>query len=241
MKLIKKFLQKIFFNFGYKIVKIKDKKFKEFDKIYNIILNDNSIIIDVGANKGQSIERFLKFYNPIIYSFEPSRDAFKVLKDKFQKKTNCYLYNFALGEKKSELLLFEYYNNELNSFNLINNADEIKQGETTVPIDTLDNFAEHNNLKKINLLKIDTQGYEENVLLGSTNLLKQNKIDIIEVELILGNYYDKYTSFYNIEKILKNGSYRLIALDRRPNVFENNKLYFNAIYITTELYKKYIT
>ena len=68
MKLIKKFIQKIVFNFGYKIVKIKDKKFKEFDKIYNIILNDNSIIIDVGANKGQSIERFLKFYNPVIAS-----------------------------------------------------------------------------------------------------------------------------------------------------------------------------
>ena len=33
MKFIKKFIQKIFFNFGYKIAKIKDKKLKEFDEI----------------------------------------------------------------------------------------------------------------------------------------------------------------------------------------------------------------
>lgn len=240
MKFIKKFIQKIFFNFGYKIAKIKDKKLKEFDEIYNKILNDNSVIIDVGANKGQSIERFLKFHNPVIYSFEPSGDVFKILESKFKNRTNCYLYNVALGEKKSESLFFEYYNNELNSFHLINDLDVKKKREIKVPIDTLDNFTEQNNLKKINLLKIDTQGYEQNVLSGSINLLRQNKIDIIEVELILGNYYDKYTSFYNIEKILKYGSYRLIALDRRPNVFENNKLYFNAIYITEELYKKHI-
>ena len=240
MKLIKKLIQKIFFNFGYRITKIKNKKFKEFDDIYKKILNDNSIIIDVGANKGQSIERFLKFQNPVIYSFEPSSESFKILKGKFQNKNNCYLYNIALGAEKSESLFFEYNNDELNSFNMINNSDEKKKGEIKVSINTLDNFAEHNNLQGINLLKIDTQGYEENVLLGSTKLLKENKIDIIEVELILGNYYDKYTSFYNIEKILKNGSYRLIALDRRPNVFENNKLYFDAIYITKELYKKHI-
>ena len=30
------------------------------------------------------------------------------------------------------------------------------------------------------------------------------------------------------------------ALDRRPNVFENNKLYFDAIYITSEDYIKNI-
>ena len=94
-------------------------------------------------------------------------------------------------------------------------------------------------MKKINLLKIDTQGYEQNVLSGSINLLRQNKIDIIEVELILGNYYDKYTSFYNIEKLLKHGSYRLIALDRRPNVFENNKLYFK-LFILLRNYTKNI-
>lgn len=240
MKFIKKFIQKIFFNFGYKIAKIKDKKLKEFDEIYNKILNDNSVIIDVGANKGQSIERFLKFHNPVIHSFEPSDDAFKILESKFKNRANCYLYNVALGEKKSESLFFEYNNNELNSFHLINDLDEIKKREIKVPIDTLDNFTKQNNLKKINLLKIDTQGYEQNVLSGSINLLRQNKIDIIELELILGNYYDKYTSFYNIEKLLKHGSYRLIALDRRPNVFENNKLYFNAIYITEELYKKHI-
>lgn len=240
MKILKLIIQNILFLFGFKIIKIKSKKFKNFDEIYKLLLKKKCVIFDVGANKGQSIKRFLKFNNPIIYSFEPNTKAYSILKKKYNYNKNCYLNNIALGEKKIEKLFFEYHKDELSSFNRIEGQDKIKKNEIKVLVDTLDNFVKKNNLKKINLLKIDTQGYEENVLLGSINLLKQNKIDIIEVELILGKYYNKYTSFYKIEKVLSNGKYRLIALDRRPNVFENSKLYFNAIYITQELYNKHI-
>ena len=43
-----------------------------------------------------------------------------------------------------------------------------------------------NDINVINLLKIDTQGFEDKVLLGSTDKLKNNKIDIIELELVIG-------------------------------------------------------
>ena len=32
--------------------------------------------------------------------------------------------------------------------------------------------------------------------------------------------------------------YRLLALDRRLNVFENKKFYFNALYASQNIYKK---
>lgn len=239
MKILKKIVQNLVSMFNFKIVKINKKKFKEFDSIYKILINKESLIIDVGANKGQSIERFLKLKDPKIYSFEPSEKSFKILKKKFESNKYCILNNFALGENKKEELFFEYENDELNSFNSIKNSNNMKVTKKKILVDTLDNYSKRNNFQYINLLKIDTQGYEENVLKGSINFIKQNKIDIIELELILGNYYEKFTSFYNIEKILKNGDYRLIALDRRPNIFENNKLYFNAIYISGKLYNKH--
>ena len=99
-------------------------------------------------------------------------------------------------------------------------------------------FLKKNNLKRINLLKMDTQGYEEPILRGARKIITEQKIDLIELEIILGDYYEKSSSFKKIEDALSYGSYRLLALDRRPNVFENSKLYFNALYSSKNIYKK---
>ena len=94
------------------------------------------------------------------------------------------------------------------------------------------------HLLKIDLLKMDTQGYEEPILRGAKNLIINQKIDLIELEIILGDYYEKSSSFKKIEDILSLGGYRLLALDRRLNIFENKKFYFNAIYASQNVYKK---
>ena len=56
-----------------------------FDQIYKKI-KSNPIIFDIGANQGQSIERFKKiFNNPIIHAFEPVDFEFKKLEKNIQK------------------------------------------------------------------------------------------------------------------------------------------------------------
>ena len=42
---------------------------------------ENPIIFDVGGNAGSSIKRFKKIFNkPIIHSFEPNKEVFKIMK-----------------------------------------------------------------------------------------------------------------------------------------------------------------
>ena len=48
------------------------------------------------------------------------------------------------------------------------------------------------------------------------------------------------SSFKKIEDTLLSGGYRLLALDRRLNIFENKKFYFNALYASQKIYKKII-
>ena len=101
---MKKIIQ-IFANFfGFKIVKIIKKEYREFDQILKKILkNNNNIIFDIGANKGQSLQRYRKlFNNTYFYSFEPSHSAFKVLKSKYGNLKNIKLFNIALGEAKKK-------------------------------------------------------------------------------------------------------------------------------------------
>ena len=64
--------------FGLKIYRVHpDIKELTFDEIYIRYLK-NPLIMDVGANEGQSIDRFKKiFKNSIIHCFEPLPDEFK--------------------------------------------------------------------------------------------------------------------------------------------------------------------
>lgn len=46
-----------------------------------LIIKSNPVILDVGANKGQSITRYKKlFQSPVIHSFEPNIDEINILK-----------------------------------------------------------------------------------------------------------------------------------------------------------------
>ena len=81
----KKIVKKIINIFGYEIKK-KDLEIEElsFDQILKKkLIKKKPIIFDVGANNGQSIERFLNlFQGAKIHSFEPLQNEFENLKKK---------------------------------------------------------------------------------------------------------------------------------------------------------------
>ena len=105
------------------------------------------------------------------------------------------------------------------------------KGSLNVKLTTLDNFVEEKKLTHIDILKIDTEGFEEEVLKGSLKTLKSNKIKYIELEKILGNVYkDKYFSFKNIEDILSQFNFRLYAINKHGNLLQNPNLTLNALY-----------
>lgn len=76
-------------------------------------------------------------------------------------------------------------------------------------IDTLDNYCLQNNISKIDILKIDVQGFEAEVLLGASRLLADSLIDMLIIEVTFDDYYKHSTSFYDIESILLKRLYAL--------------------------------
>jgi len=56
-----------------------------------------------------------------------------------------------------------------------------------VNITTLDDFANQNNLSKIDILKIDTEGYDPLVFRGAKQLLKEHRIRLLIFEHLKGN------------------------------------------------------
>ena len=77
----------IFFNEQKKAKKFNKKDYDlSLDEILKKKLPTDPIIFDVGANKGQSIEKYLKLFgNPTIHSFEPIKEEINKLEKKISK------------------------------------------------------------------------------------------------------------------------------------------------------------
>jgi len=161
------------------------------------LVTEDSVIFDVGTNRGQSISFFLKLFPQCtIYGFEPSRSVFPILRAKFSGNTNIKLFEMALGSAPGESVFYEHPLDETSTLSPPNSDSKWQKTknrllfigknnqftETIVPVTTVDEFFEFNNLSKIDLLKIDVEGFEYDVLLGATNTLTKGAIKAIQIE-----------------------------------------------------------
>ena len=256
---IKNLILKFFDTFGYRLRGIKKiVQHNNFDSIHKFIIegleNKNHLMIfDVGANVGQSIDRFRSnFNNCSIYSFEPSKKIFEIL-NKNKKKKNNFLFNLALTEKAETKVLNSFEYHHINSFyeleknskfelsrKLSSNEDKKFQTKEEVKCISLDEFVKLNNVGQIDILKIDTQGSEPEVLKGAESLLLKQRISLIEVELIIGVAYERRLNFYDLEKFLIKYGYRLIAISEGGNVISYSSYQVDLIYVNEKIYKKII-
>ena len=250
---MKKFIKNIIHKLNNDLKKI-DKEFSNpsLEDILKKKINENPIIFDVGGNKGQSISKFKKiFKQPIIHSFEPIKTEFNIMHEKFKDDDNVKLNNYALGEIEEEKNFNISAQTGASSFNKINNNSRwiklrSKEYKTTinefvtttkVKISTLDDYFLNNKVDHIDLLKIDTQGYEDKVLQGSKNTLKQNKIKAIITEVMFDNVYDKYFSFSDLEKFLLPNNFRMVGIYLYSNsLFDNLTFFADVCYFNKNYY-----
>ena len=233
--------------FGYIIIKKRDKDYG-FNTVLTKLISDNHpLIFDIGAEDGSSCERYdsiLKY--PIIHAFEPRPDQFGIMESKFNNKKNIFLNNVAVGSKKEIKKFNQIKGGGRSSFYKSTVDDLSDQIQIDVQVITIDEYVNKNNIKKINLLKIDTQGHEDEVLKGAQETLKLNKIDIIETELIVGNMYEKTLSFNEIENLIYPYGYKIFAItnphsneQHSANIIVQPNLQFDVIYVRNEIYNKY--
>lgn len=245
MNKLKIYLNAFFRSFGFQLITV-----STFDSLLSKYLPKNPVIFDVGANKGQSIERFKRiFFEPTLHSFEPIKEEYLNLKRKYSHDKNIFLNNYGVGEndisrdfyvsKKTGSSSFIKKNKNSKWLKIRSKQSGFSENEIIaervdkVNIVTLDNYCRDNKINHIDLLKIDTQGYEDKVLKGCFEMLSSNKVSIIFTEIEMGNVYEKYLNFYDIEKYLIPNNFRLIAMSSnnlsllRDINFSNNLIYFN--------------
>ncbi|KKS17434.1 MAG: Methyltransferase, FkbM family protein [candidate division WWE3 bacterium GW2011_GWC1_41_7] len=69
------------------------------------VLNQDSIVFDVGGYIGVFSDRILKKYSPNIYIFEPVDTFYKTLVSKYNNSPNVHIFNYGLSGTNGEMFI----------------------------------------------------------------------------------------------------------------------------------------
>ena len=204
-----------------------DPKQNGEDKFFRDIADSINIIFDVGSRYDSE---FTNFKGEVHY-FDPVNEHIEKLKTVSNNNKVSYFNVFGLGNENSELFYYPRYQSfydRINSCYISDGANKI-----ILKIRKASDYIVENNIKNIDFLKIDTEGYELNVLLGFGDFLKNVKIIQFEYG---GAFLDNNTKLIDVIKYLESkGFYKFSYLSHNNPVlitdFKDHYQYCNIVCI----------
>ena len=239
------FLNKFLELFNYRIKKINGSYLLDknifFDEtvIFKKIFNNkkNLTVFDVGCYHGEFIDCIEKtFPNSSYFGFEAEENSFRYLGKKYKNNKNTLINNYLIGDKHEEVT-FNILSEDSTGNSVIGTSNEglinkkIKKKQIT-----LDSFIDEHKIKSIDILKIDTQGYEKECLLGAKNHLEKGTFKSLMLEVMFENTYERSSSFFEIENIILGYGYKLRDICHLKKSFtEAKSLMCDVIYCIDEM------
>lgn len=188
--------------------------------IRSLIPRPDPIVLDVGANEGQSIAHFLKvFEQPRIFGFEPLPALAERLAEKYRDHADVTIIQKAVS---SHVGSSPFHVNDSSPTSSVHPMSErgvyrsVSHYQTqqiiTVDTTTVDAFGAEYGLDRIDFLKIDAQAHSGEILRGAQRALERKAIAVLQVEILFHPLYEKTESFYELEQLLYPRGYRLYTL-----------------------------
>lgn len=162
-----------------------------------LLLGPTPLCFDVGANHGDVSEAILQVRpSAQIRAFEPGKACLVALQKRFGADARVTLVPTGLGQEVGENRFRNYANDQLSSFLPLRTSEENPfRAETEIASDlvsitTLDLYCTEQGVSAIELLKIDTQGYDLHVLKGGEKLFSAGGVRYVLVELNFISLYE---------------------------------------------------
>jgi len=201
------------------------------------VSGDPRLVVDIGANVGQTLESFLSWWpSSRCLSIEPLPEAFtelQVVGKKYRERSE--LINCGVGSKTGSMMLngskAQSTNSSFHKFNKSAETVQVHRGlreapsifelsdddsyQVEVEIKTLDAIMTESKYESaswfcengVDVLKTDTQGWELEVLQGAGEVLKQTKVVLTEWQF--DDIYGQPPPLHELDKILSDAGFRL--------------------------------
>lgn len=207
----------------------------------SLVRGQGFIIIDAGANEGQSVEQYRRWWpDAAVHCFEPDTRAFNILSSHWSTTPGVTLYQRALGATEGKLRF------NLGGESYVSSVLPRVSGYTghlplvaveEVAVTTLDNFLESTRVPYVNILKMDLQGFELETLKGAKRALTEEVFDIIFTEVWLKPSYDGAPFYWQIAQHLSDFKYKTwgIEVSDYPGNFEGR--WGDAIFVSSRYAK----
>jgi FkbM family methyltransferase len=181
------------------------------------------VVIDIGANIGYTTLNFASIVGEKgqVISFEPDEFNYNEFLKNIKKNNfvNVIPNNLGLGAVPENVKLAVHSPDNLGMNRIDRNASD---NFSVINIITLDSYIEKNNISKVDLIKIDVEGFELNVLKGGINSLKKFK-PILYIELDNNNLKQQGNSALELVMFLASLNYSIVnALTNSTITFQSD-------------------
>ena len=203
-----------------------------------LIRTKNPVCFDVGANQGQTIELLQRCcIHPVIHAFEPaSATCAALVGQSFGSRVQ--VHQLALGEREGVAEFRNYKHSDLSSFlpMYADKAENIFAEEEMVSVEsvqvvTLDGFCSANGIDRIDLLKIDTQGFELPVLRGGVGLFNGQRVGAVLLELNFSTLYEGQSDALEILHLLRSHGMRLVYYYEKERMTGRELSWATALFV----------
>ncbi|MEO6231207.1 MAG: FkbM family methyltransferase [Ferruginibacter sp.] len=207
---------------------------EEFNLIKSIG-KQGGIAMDIGANMGY-YSIWMSGYYDMVHSFEPNNENHQRLTANISTNDirNIIPNKSGIGSYTGNA----YFTKNKDAENHLVVTDNGEEKEM-ITLDTVDNYCKANNVNHIDYLKIDVEGFEYDVLLGAEKMLREKKINILQLEINRSLKFSGKTPDA-LEKLLEEHGYSLASFDvekcvLKPVSFNEGRENYFAVYAIDQM------
>ena len=201
----------------------------------------SAVIIDGGAHHGAAADALSRLLpGSEIHCFEPDPESCKVLQSQYSHRFDIRIVGAALGERSGSASLHVNSSRATNSILPFNSGkqEELESlcsavEEIDVTVTTIDHYCRENGITRVDLIKLDLQGYDYNALLGAESVLEH--ANAVMVEVLFEEIYKGCQLFPEMLRFMNAKGYKLYTLSGLRYGANDELVWGDAIFVKGEI------
>ncbi|HTN20024.1 MAG TPA: FkbM family methyltransferase [Pelobium sp.] len=197
---------------------------------------ESGTVLDIGANVGLHVITWAqKIPSHNYYAFEPTKFVHRVLIENI--KLNNQRGNIITVEKavSNQVGISSFYETSDDAYNSLKDTKRKSVNKVyDVQVTTIDNFINENNINDLRFVKIDTEGFEDEVIDGAKDTIRKF-MPTFFIEIYKGTD-SNINAEKTIRKMIEFGYHAYVFKDNIPtHYYQHNDKYYNYFFSKTPL------